>query len=75
MSLKVATSFCMREMSHYARIRGLHILECVMHTALSLVRKEQIQEACQVCSLVLMSAILVNFVTYDLTLTFGCIKK
>lgn len=53
-SLKVATSICMRDMCHYARIRGLHVLECVMDTALSLVRKEQIHEACQVYSLVLL---------------------
>ncbi|XP_057799458.1 uncharacterized protein LOC131015200 [Salvia miltiorrhiza] len=50
-SLKVATSFCMRDMCHYAHIRGLHVLGCAMDTALSLVRKEQIQEACQVLML------------------------
>ncbi|KAL0394033.1 UNVERIFIED_CONTAM: hypothetical protein Slati_4369500 [Sesamum latifolium] len=38
-------------MHHYARVRGLHVLECVVDTALSFVRKEQIQEACQVLML------------------------
>ncbi|KAK6119525.1 hypothetical protein DH2020_046732 [Rehmannia glutinosa] len=53
-SLKLATAFGMRDMYHYARVRGLHALECVMDTALSLVQKEQIQEACQVCSVILL---------------------
>ncbi|KAK4388878.1 hypothetical protein Sango_2224800 [Sesamum angolense] len=47
LSLKTATGFCMRDMYHYARVRGLHVLECVVDTALSFVRKEQIQEACE----------------------------
>ncbi|KAK4420008.1 hypothetical protein Salat_2413700 [Sesamum alatum] len=51
LSLKNATAFCMRDMYHYARVRGLHVLECVVDTALSFVRKEQIQEACQVLML------------------------
>ncbi|XP_042002823.1 uncharacterized protein LOC121752018 isoform X2 [Salvia splendens] len=49
--LKVATSLCMRDMCHYARIRGLHVLGCVMDTALYLVRTEQIQKACQILML------------------------
>ncbi|KAI3468258.1 hypothetical protein Pfo_024921 [Paulownia fortunei] len=51
LSLKILTAFCMRDMYHYARVRGLHALECVVDTALSLVRKEQIEEACQVLML------------------------
>ncbi|KAL0330773.1 UNVERIFIED_CONTAM: hypothetical protein Sangu_1622800 [Sesamum angustifolium] len=51
LSLKNATAFCMRDMYHYARVRGLHVLECVVDTALSFVRKEQIQEACEVLML------------------------
>lgn len=71
-SLKIATALCMRDMYHYARIRGLHALECVMDAALSLVRKEQIQEACQVCPLVLLLAKSVaKFITYDLILSFN----
>ncbi|KAL8063412.1 hypothetical protein ABFX02_01G025300 [Erythranthe guttata] len=48
---KIATSFCMRDIYHYARVQGLHTLECIVDTALSLVQKEQIQEACQVLML------------------------
>ncbi|XP_062022257.1 uncharacterized protein LOC133738693 isoform X1 [Rosa rugosa] len=38
-------AFCMRDMYHYARVSGLHLLECVMETALSVVKREQLQEA------------------------------
>lgn len=44
-SLRMATFSCMRDMFHYARVSGLHVLECVMDTALSAVKKEQLQEA------------------------------
>ncbi|KAL7122124.1 hypothetical protein ACP275_01G026200 [Erythranthe tilingii] len=47
----MATSFCMRDIYHYARVQGLHTLECIVDTALSLVQKEQIQEAYQVLML------------------------
>lgn len=46
--LNMATSLCMRDMFHYARICGLHILECVMNTALSAIKRESIQEATNV---------------------------
>jgi len=39
---------CMRELYHYARISGIHILECVMDAALSAIRREQLQEASDV---------------------------
>lgn len=39
---------CMREMYQYARVHGVHVLECVMDTALSAVRKEELQEASDV---------------------------
>ncbi|CAA2970357.1 Zn2+-binding, contains FYVE domain [Olea europaea subsp. europaea] len=51
LSLKIATASCMRDMYHYARVRGLHALECVIDTALSLVQSEKLQEACEVLSL------------------------
>ncbi|KAL3655643.1 hypothetical protein CASFOL_000039 [Castilleja foliolosa] len=50
-SYRMAINFCMRDMYHYARIKGLHVLECIMNTALSHVKEEQIQEACQVLML------------------------
>ncbi|KAG5562644.1 hypothetical protein RHGRI_005388 [Rhododendron griersonianum] len=50
-SLRMATFSCMRDMYHYARVSGLHALECVMDTALSAVKREQLQEASIVLSL------------------------
>ncbi|KAK9273852.1 hypothetical protein L1049_018664 [Liquidambar formosana] len=50
-SLKMAINSCMRDMYHYARVSGLHILECVMDTALSAVKREQLQEARNVLTL------------------------
>ena len=48
-SFKSAMSACMRDMYHYARISGLHVLECIMDTALSSVKREQLEEASNVC--------------------------
>lgn len=50
-SLKMATSSCIRDMYHYARVSGSHVLECVMDIALSAVKKEQLQEASNILSL------------------------
>ncbi|KAH7574212.1 hypothetical protein JRO89_XS03G0265900 [Xanthoceras sorbifolium] len=47
-SLSMAVSSCMRDMYHYARVSGLHVLECIMNTALSAVKREQLQEASNV---------------------------
>ncbi|VFQ79855.1 unnamed protein product [Cuscuta campestris] len=43
--LSIATSACLRETYHFARVSGLHVLECVMDTALSFVRNGELQEA------------------------------
>ncbi|CAI9784832.1 unnamed protein product [Fraxinus pennsylvanica] len=51
LSLKIATASCMRDLYHYARVRGLHAFECIIDTALSLVQSEKLQEACEVLSL------------------------
>lgn len=48
-SLSTTVSSCMREMYHYARVSGLHVLECIMDTALSAIKREQLQEASNVC--------------------------
>ncbi|OMP09679.1 hypothetical protein CCACVL1_01052 [Corchorus capsularis] len=37
--MNMAASSCMRDMFHFARISRLHILECVMNTALSAIKK------------------------------------
>ncbi|VVA15000.1 Hypothetical predicted protein [Prunus dulcis] len=44
-TFNTVVGFCMRDMYHYARVSGLHVLECVMDTALSAVKREQLQEA------------------------------
>ncbi|XP_059645057.1 uncharacterized protein LOC132286709 isoform X2 [Cornus florida] len=51
LSLSMAICSCMREMYHSARISGFNVLECVIDTALSAVRREQLQEASNVLSL------------------------
>ncbi|KAL0674916.1 hypothetical protein Bca4012_002897 [Brassica carinata] len=43
--LSIAVNSCLRDMYHYARISGSHVLECVMCAALSYVKKEMLQEA------------------------------
>lgn len=48
-SQSMAIRSCLRDMYHYARVSGLHILECVMDTSLSAVKREQLQEASNVC--------------------------
>ncbi|GKU87148.1 hypothetical protein SLEP1_g1595 [Rubroshorea leprosula] len=50
-SLNVAVNSCLRDIFHYARVSGLHVLECVINTALSAIRKEQLQEATNVLTL------------------------
>ncbi|KAK3212905.1 hypothetical protein Dsin_017611 [Dipteronia sinensis] len=50
-SLSTVVSSCMRDMYHYARVSGLHVLECIMNTALSAVKREQLQEASNVIML------------------------
>lgn len=49
-TFNTVVGFCMRDMYHYARVSGLHVLECVMDTALSAVKREQLQEASNVCA-------------------------
>lgn len=40
---------CKNDLYHYSRISGKHVFEVVMETALSLVKREQLQEAVNVC--------------------------
>lgn len=47
-ALSRAVNSCLRDMYHYARISGSHVLECVMCAALSFVKKEKLQEAIDV---------------------------
>ncbi|KAJ7958696.1 Zinc finger FYVE domain protein [Quillaja saponaria] len=50
-SLNEVISCCKKEMYHYARVSGLHVLECVLDTALSAVRREQLEQASNVLAL------------------------
>ncbi|KAJ8763794.1 hypothetical protein K2173_003576 [Erythroxylum novogranatense] len=45
LTLTMAVSFCLRDQYHYARVSGLHVLECFMDAALSTVKAEQLQDA------------------------------
>ncbi|GAB4854205.1 hypothetical protein Ancab_022789 [Ancistrocladus abbreviatus] len=44
-SLNLSASLCLRDLFHYARNAGLHVLECVMDAALSAVKEEQVEQA------------------------------
>ncbi|KAI3855038.1 hypothetical protein MKX03_018432 [Papaver bracteatum] len=57
---------CMRDMYHYARVSGVHMLELVMDTALSAVKREQLQEASNVLSLYPLLLPLVAVMGWDL---------
>ncbi|KAL3745323.1 hypothetical protein ACJRO7_014433 [Eucalyptus globulus] len=46
--LRTTVSACMRDMYHYARVCRLHVLECVMDTTISLVKKQHLEEASNV---------------------------
>ncbi|KAL8139244.1 hypothetical protein V2J09_005265 [Rumex salicifolius] len=50
-SLNSAISTCQRELYHYARVAGLHVLDCVIDAALSDVEKEDLEEASNILSL------------------------
>ncbi|KAG5045249.1 hypothetical protein JHK82_014634 [Glycine max] len=43
--------YCKTDMYHYARVSGLHVLECIMDTALSAVKREQLDVAGNVLQL------------------------
>ncbi|KAJ4959547.1 hypothetical protein NE237_026658 [Protea cynaroides] len=62
----MAISSCMKDMYHYARVSGLHMLECIMDTALSAVKKEQLQEVSNILSLYPLLQPLVAVMGWDL---------
>ncbi|KAL5074247.1 hypothetical protein RYX36_013231 [Vicia faba] len=51
LSLNEVIRLCKTEMYHYARVSGLHVFECIMDTALSAVKREQLEEASNVLQL------------------------
>lgn len=62
----MAIRSCIRDLYHYARISGIHILECVVETALSAVRMEQLHVASDVLSLFPLLQPLVAVLGWDL---------
>ncbi|KAF6172870.1 hypothetical protein GIB67_035424 [Kingdonia uniflora] len=66
LSKNSAINSCIREMYHYARISGIHVLECIMDTALSGIKKEQFEEASNVLSLYPLLQPLVSVMGWDL---------
>lgn len=52
--LSKAILHCMRDLYHYARVSGSHVLECIMDAALSAVKRTELQEANNVRALVLL---------------------
>ncbi|KAF8034626.1 hypothetical protein BT93_C0820 [Corymbia citriodora subsp. variegata] len=57
---------CMRDMYHYARVCRLHVLECVMDTTISLVKRQQLEEASNVLLLFPRLQPLVAAIGWDL---------
>lgn len=51
MATKMVLQSCMRELYHHARVSGMHILESVIDAALISIRREELQEASNVCDL------------------------
>ncbi|KAG8044887.1 hypothetical protein GUJ93_ZPchr0008g11794, partial [Zizania palustris] len=49
--LNAAITSCKKDLYHYSRLSGKHVLEVVMETVLSLIKREQLQEAVNVISL------------------------
>lgn len=45
LSFNLDITACMRDLYHYARVAGLHVLECIMETVLLAVKNEQLEEA------------------------------
>ncbi|KAL5729310.1 hypothetical protein ACHQM5_002282 [Ranunculus cassubicifolius] len=64
--LSMAISSCRREMYHYARVSGVHMLECILDTALSAVKREHFLEASNVLSLYPLLQPLVAVMGWDL---------
>lgn len=64
--LDAAIISCKKDLYHYSRMSGKHVLEVVMETALSLVKREQLQEAINVVSLFPLLQPLVAILGWDI---------
>ncbi|CAJ1973780.1 unnamed protein product [Sphenostylis stenocarpa] len=58
--------YCKTDMYHYARVSGLHVLECIMDTSLSAVKREQLDEASNILQLFPLLQPLVAAMGWDL---------
>jgi zinc finger FYVE domain-containing protein 26 len=47
--LDAAITSCKKDLYHYCRLSGKHMLEVVLETALSSIKREQLLEAVDVC--------------------------
>ncbi|KAL6615484.1 hypothetical protein ACP70R_037754 [Stipagrostis hirtigluma subsp. patula] len=61
-----AVTSCKKDLYHYSRISGKHVLEEVMDTALSSIKREQLQEAANVVSLFPLLQPLVAVLGWDI---------
>ncbi|XP_048494067.1 uncharacterized protein LOC104887752 isoform X2 [Beta vulgaris subsp. vulgaris] len=66
LSFNLEITACMRDLYHYARVAGLHVLECIMETVLLAVKNEQLEEASCVVSLFPRLQPLVGVMGWDL---------
>ncbi|KAM3349757.1 hypothetical protein ACQJBY_022565 [Aegilops geniculata] len=57
---------CKKDLFHYSRLSGKHVLEVIMETALSLIKREQLQEAVNVVSLFPLLQPLVAVLGWDI---------
>lgn len=64
--LTAAITSCKKDLYHYSRLSGKHVLEVVMETALSLIKREQLQEAVNVVSLFPLLQPLVAVLGWDI---------
>ncbi|XP_072966910.1 uncharacterized protein [Typha angustifolia] len=66
MSSSVAIKSCMKDLYHYARTSGTHVLESIMDSSLSAIQREELQEASDVLSLFPLLHPLVAVLGWDL---------
>ncbi|KAL6882017.1 hypothetical protein ACP4OV_011489 [Aristida adscensionis] len=65
-TLDAAIASCKKDLYHYSRISGKHVLEVVMETALSSIKREELQEAANVVSLFPLLQPLVAVLGWDI---------
>uniref|UniRef100_A0A0E0FP02 ZFYVE26-like TPR repeats domain-containing protein n=1 Tax=Oryza nivara TaxID=4536 RepID=A0A0E0FP02_ORYNI len=64
--LNRAITSCKKDLYHYSRISGKHVLEVVMETVLSLIKREQLQEAANAISMFPLLQPLVAVLGWDI---------